>query len=184
MASHGPIAVASILVVNDDRTIGETIERLLLRRGFDVVSSTGVKEALERLRHEQFDLIIMNLHRSDNRDLDLLEQIKASGGDKLVLIAGENNDQTIDVKNPGASEYIKEPFQLEELAKTVEQALARRRELQFRTDVNSSDSRKGSINKNVSNAKSGSSLSGAPVARQSGLILTGRSPAIRKIITT
>lgn len=184
MASYAPIAVASILVINDDRTIGETIERLLLKRGFEVVSSTGVKEALERLRREQFDLIIMNLHRSDNRDLDLFEQIKARAGDKLLLIAvGEDNDQTIDVISPGASEYIKEPFQLEELAKTVEQALARSRELQLGADVNSRGSRNGPINKGGSNPKGGS-LMMALVPRQSGLMLTGRSPAIRKIITT
>jgi DNA-binding NtrC family response regulator len=151
--------------------IGETIERLLLKRGFNVVSSSGLKEALEHLRHKQFDLIIVNLHRADKTDLELFEQIKVRGGEKLVLIAvGEESDQTIDLKSPGASECIKEPFQLEELARTVEQALARSRELQ--AEVNGRGAQKGSINKDGSKTKSGSSL------------LTGRSTAIRKIITT
>ena len=178
MAPYSDIPVTSILVINDNRAAGETIERLLHQRGFAVVSSTGIKEALERLSREQFDLIIMTLQRSDHTDLDL-EEIKARGGDKLVLVGiGENNVQTIDVMSPGASEYIKEPFQLEELSKTLEQALARSREL------NSSSSRKGPVNKNSSITKSTSALSGAPVTRQSGLMLTGHSPAIRKIITT
>src|ERR1700730_1146579 len=183
MAPYANIPVASILVINDNRTIGETIERLLLKKGFDVVSTSGLKEALEHLRHKQFDLIVVNLHRSDETDLELFEQIKVRGGDNLVLIAvGEDSDQTIDVRSAGTSECIKEPFHLEELARTVEQALARSRELQ--AEVNSRGARKGLINKNGSNIRNGSSMSPAVVPQRSGLMLTGSSPVIRKIITT
>lgn len=181
MAPYSQIPVASILIINDNRTIGETIERLLLKRGFDVVSSAGLKESLEYLRDKQFDLIIVNLHRADETDLELFEQIKVLGGDRLVLIAvGEDADQTIDVGSPSASECIKEPFQLEELAKTVEQALARSRELQAEAGRGS---RKASMNKNGSKIM-GASLKPASGSQQAGLMLTGSSPAIRRIITT
>src|SRR5437773_3160758 len=171
MAPYSQLPVASILVINDNRTIGETIERVLLKKGFDVVSTSGLKEALDHLGHKQFDLIVVNLHRSEEIDLELFEQIKVRGGDNLVRIAvGEDSNQTIDGKG-AASEGIKEPFQLEELARTVEQALARSREL--RAEVDSKGSRKGSINKNGSHIKSGSSLSPALVTQRSGLMLTG-----------
>lgn len=162
--------VASILVINDNRTIGETIERLLHKRGFDVISASGLKEALKHLRHKQFDLTIVNLHRSEI-DLDLFEQIKSHGEDKLVLTAfGENSDQTPDVKTDGDSESIREAFQLEELAKTVEQALARWRELQ--AEVHRTSLREEHITEDNSDGKHGSSL------------LTGRSVTIRKLVAT
>lgn len=183
MAPNANMPIASVLVINDNRTIGETIERLLLKKGFDVVSTSGLKEALEHLSHKQFDLIVVNLHRSDETDLELFEQIKVRGGDNLVLMSiGDDSEHIIDVRSAGASESIKEPFQLEELARTVEQALARSRELQ--AEVNSKVPRKGSVSKNGSNVRSSSPPSPASVIQRSGLMLTGRSPVIRKIITT
>ena len=55
---NGP---ARILILEDDETLREAIERVLKRQGYRVVAAGRGEEAIERARGERFDLIIADI---------------------------------------------------------------------------------------------------------------------------
>jgi DNA-binding NtrC family response regulator len=119
----------SILIVDDQAALCETLERFLRKLGYRVASSTGGEDALERVATERFDLVITDVCMPGRSGIELLEQIQIRGGgeDVIVMTAYATIEQSVEVMRFGASDYISKPFELRDLETVVSRVLMRRR---------------------------------------------------------
>lgn len=102
--------VTRVLLVDDDIELLD-IARILLNQkdpDLEIVISSSVKEALEKLEKEEFDIIISDYMMPDSSGLDMLEALRA-GGDEIGFIVwtGHSNEEVaIKSLNLGADHYI------------------------------------------------------------------------------
>lgn len=120
----------SILIVDDETAFRETLEMFLRKRGYRVTSCANSSEALERVTQEPFDLVLSDATAAGPTGLQLLDQIKARGGneDIVIMSAYATIDQSVDAMRGGAADYLTKPFQFHEIANIVERVILRRRE--------------------------------------------------------
>jgi len=97
-----------LLVVEDDEVLGEAIIQRIARQGHGVdLVTTGV-EANEILKHQSYDLVILDLN---------LPNVRARESDVpvLILTARDNVSDRIELLDLGADDYLTKPFDFGEL---------------------------------------------------------------------
>jgi two-component system response regulator HydG len=119
---------ARILVVDDDHEMAATVADFLDERGFRVDVAVGGKAALSALRKKEFDSVVTDLRMEQVDGLDVLAAAQADDPTLPVIImtAYGSIDGAIDAVRRGASRYLTKPFKLEEVALSIEKALAER----------------------------------------------------------
>ncbi|MGL5986495.1 MAG: response regulator, partial [Burkholderiales bacterium] len=65
----------SVLVVDDEADIRELLELTLLRMGLNVTTAGSVKQALEQLQKQRFDLCLTDMRLPDGEGLQMVEHI-------------------------------------------------------------------------------------------------------------
>jgi DNA-binding NtrC family response regulator len=116
-----------LLIVDDDRDTCTFIEGLLAAPGREIGSAATPDEAVARIRREPFDLLISDINLNAPRTgLDLLRTFKSeNAAGQVVLISGFGTLETaIEAMRAGAFDYISKPFNIAEIKRTVDRALA------------------------------------------------------------
>src|SRR5262245_57041536 len=119
--------MARILILDDDRDVCAFLENLLAGTGRAFISTSTPDEAIARIRSESFDLLISDINLNAARTgLDVLRAFKAEyAAGQVVLISGFGTlDTAIEAMRAGAFDYISKPFDIAEIKRTVERALA------------------------------------------------------------
>lgn len=117
------------LVVEDDPDIVELIAHYLKAEGFSTVASDDGRRALERLRTETFDVVILDLQLPGMDGLSLCREIRGdkrtSGLPVIMLTArGDEADRVVGLE-VGADDYVVKPFSPKELVARVRAILRR-----------------------------------------------------------
>ncbi|MBI4614132.1 MAG: sigma-54-dependent Fis family transcriptional regulator, partial [Planctomycetes bacterium] len=123
----------TILLVDDDEGLRESLERSVRRKGHEVQCASRVAGALERLRSEKIDLVLLDMKLPDGSGLDVLTQARSLDPEILVVVMTAYPDVKTAVRamKEGAADFLVKPFDLEELHRVVSRALETR-ELRFR----------------------------------------------------
>jgi DNA-binding NtrC family response regulator len=126
----------SILVVDDERTIGLAIERLLDARGYDVAAVQSGDEAIERLLRAPAHLVITDLNLGQMSGMDLLRWVRQHAPETAVVMITAYGSEKIAVEamKCGAADYVPKPFDNDELELVVARVLedmAMRRDLRL-----------------------------------------------------
>jgi DNA-binding response OmpR family regulator len=116
-----------ILLVEDDRLLGDGLRAGLHGDGHAVDWVTGCTPAAAALAAEPFDLVVLDLGLPDGDGIDLLRDLRRTGRDLpvLVLTARDTVDDRVRGLDGGADDYLVKPFDLAELCARA-RALARR----------------------------------------------------------
>lgn len=116
-----------ILLVEDDRALGEGIRTALKPEGYTVDWLQDGASALHALNHESFELVILDLGLPRLDGLELLKRLRAAGNPVpvLVLTARDATSDRIAGLDAGADDYLVKPFDVAEL-KVRLRALLRR----------------------------------------------------------
>jgi DNA-binding response OmpR family regulator len=116
-----------ILVVEDDRTVGQYVLRGLQEQGFQVDLVADGAEALAAASHASHDLLILDLRLPGMTGFEVLRTLRDRGNTTpiLVLTAQDAVDFKVQALRAGADDYVTKPFAFEELLARVE-ALGRR----------------------------------------------------------
>lgn len=115
---------AKLLFVDDeDELISALVERLELR-GIDATGVTSGDEALERLREEHFDVVVIDVKMPGIGGLEVLRTISRRYPDiKVILMTGHGSTEDSEIgRRLGAVAYLQKPVDLEDLLATVRQA--------------------------------------------------------------
>ena len=102
--------VTRVLLVDDDIELLD-IARILLNQkepDLEIVVSDSVKDALEKLEKEKFDVVISDYMMPDSSGLDMLEALRAGGDDiGFIIWTGHSNEEVaIKSLNLGADYYV------------------------------------------------------------------------------
>lgn len=109
-----------VLVVEDEQVIRTALRRLLERHGYLVSEAGSVKEALELLASDTFEIVISDLRLPGAPGTDL---IKATRSPVLIMTSYSSLRSAIDSMKLGAVDYIPKPFEHEEMLQTVERII-------------------------------------------------------------
>jgi two-component system response regulator MprA len=119
----------TILVVEDDRSVREALDRALRAQGYEVVVADDALTGLQLVHHDDPALVILDLGLPGMDGLSLCRRLRADGDQRpiLILTARDGVDDRVQGLDVGADDYLVKPFALEELLARV-RALLRRSE--------------------------------------------------------
>ena len=116
----------TILVVDDQSSVRQLLEDYLTEQGYRVLTSTDGQNALYMARHEQPDLILLDIMMPKMDGYQFLRQYRQERQTPVIIItAREEETDTVLGLDLGADDYIIKPFRMRELAARV-RALLRR----------------------------------------------------------
>jgi two-component system, NtrC family, response regulator AtoC len=131
---------ATILVVDDEALIRWSLTERLHAEGYEVLEADTGKAALEKLP-EGVDLVLLDYRLPDTDGVSVLRKIKEFDQDVLVILltAYASVDTAVEAMKLGAYHFANKPFNLDEVATTVDRALEttrlRREVRQYRTSA-------------------------------------------------
>ena len=120
---------ATILVVDDDERLRQTLSLLLRTAGHEVLAAADVSGAEDVLRERDVDLVISDVRMPGGSGLDLLESVRRLETDApvILLTAYGTVASAVQAMQRGAFDYVLKPFDADELKLRVARALALRR---------------------------------------------------------
>ncbi len=121
----------SILLVEDEENLQETLKLNLELEGYEVTCSSDGTDALQQIHKEHFDLMILDVMLPELDGISVLETIRVSQIDIPVLILSAKNtssDRVLGLKK-GADDYLTKPFNLEELLLRIKKLLEKSEQL-------------------------------------------------------
>ncbi|ANC39584.1 DNA-binding response regulator [Hafnia alvei] len=126
-----------VLLIEDDKLIGDGIKAGLIKMGFSVDWFTEGKQGLSALDSAPYDAVVLDLSLPGMDGLDILRSWRQNGHDEpvLILTARDALEQRVAGLQQGADDYLCKPFALIEVAARL-QALIRRRHGQVQTTLN------------------------------------------------
>ncbi len=118
-----------ILAVDDEAGIRELCRDVLAGAGYAVDTATGTGTALERLRDQDYDLVLTDLRMPGRNGLELLHAARAVQPDlPVVVFTGYPSiEVAVEAIREGAEDFLPKPFNTEHLCHVVGRVLARRR---------------------------------------------------------
>ncbi len=116
-----------ILVIEDDKTVGQYVQRGLTEARYTADLATDGEEGLRHAAEGHYDLVVLDLRLPKIGGLEVLRTLRDRGFTEpiLVLTAQEAVDTKVQALRTGADDYVTKPFAFEELLARVE-ALGRR----------------------------------------------------------
>lgn len=116
-----------ILVVDDEQPVRESLRRSLRFNGYDVLTASDGLEAVEAVRSENPELLILDVMMPNMDGLEVCRTLRSEGWDRpiLVLTARDGVSDRVAGLDAGADDYLPKPFALEELLARV-RSLVRR----------------------------------------------------------
>ena len=130
--SRQPVTSAragSVLIIDDEAAIRESLETLLEFEGFAVESAETGDDGLAKLADRPFDLILLDFALPDRNGLEILAEIRARDPQLAVIMitAYGTVDNAVRAMQKGATNFIQKPWDNEKLLADVRVAVARRR---------------------------------------------------------
>ena len=116
-----------ILVVDDEQAVRESLRRSLRFNGYEVLTANDGLEAVETVRAENPELLILDIMMPNMDGLEVCRTLRSEGWDRpiLVLTARDGVSDRVSGLDAGADDYLPKPFALEELLARV-RSLVRR----------------------------------------------------------
>ena len=119
---------AKVLIADDESEIVQLLAELMRRQGLTSVVACDGEEALESVRREHPDLLLVDYHMPGKNGLEVMRKAKALDADlPVILITGFAQVRgAVEAIRAGAHDYIAKPFEHHEVVRVVRQALAER----------------------------------------------------------
>jgi DNA-binding response OmpR family regulator len=110
----------TILVVEDEPTLRETLVDALEAEGFQVVSAADGRDALVRFRADRPDLVLLDLMLPELSGIEVCRIIRAESGVPIIMLTAKDSelDKVVGLEL-GADDYVTKPFSLRELSARV-----------------------------------------------------------------
>lgn len=120
------MAEGRILVVDDEPQIRRVMKTGLTAEGYTVVDAKTALDALEKLRQERFDLVLLDVNMPGMSGLEACMEIRASSDIGIIMLTVRNTDaDKIAALDAGADDYVTKPFSMPELLARIRANLRR-----------------------------------------------------------
>lgn len=128
---------ASILLVEDEENLHETIKLNFELEGYEVTSAFDGSQALQAITNEYFDLIVLDIMLPELDGISVTENVRLNNAETPILILSAKNtsaDRILGLKK-GADDYLTKPFNLEELLLRVDKLIEKNKRIQTKTQI-------------------------------------------------
>ena len=135
----------TILVVDDEATLRETLAWNLEREGYRVVEAADGREALDRFEAEHPDLVLLDLMLPEVSGVEVCRRMRAVSEVPILMLTARDSelDKVVGLE-VGADDYVTKPFSLRELQARV-RALLRRADVRPAADLSEAPVRVGPV---------------------------------------
>jgi two-component system KDP operon response regulator KdpE len=117
---------ARILIVDDEPQIRRVMRATLVARGYMVHTARNGEEALDKVREEQFDLILLDINMPGIGGLETCRIIRSQSDIPIVFLSIRNTEkEKVEALDAGADDYVTKPFSTPELLARIRAALRR-----------------------------------------------------------
>ncbi len=119
----------SILVVDDEEEILDSLEEILILNGFtNVDTAINGEEAIEKIKQKDYDIVITDISMPGKDGFEVVEFVvqNCSSTVAIVMTGYINTDTAIKSFKAGAYDFLKKPFNKEMLLLALDRALAKR----------------------------------------------------------
>lgn len=126
----------SVLIIDSDKILSSALSILLESNGYRSVVLRHPDELLPALREGQFDLVLLECHHPDCDSVEVLKQLKEFDSDIAVVMMSDRDDprKMEEVFNLGTSDFLRKPFEADDLLRKIEEILMRYAVQQVRCD--------------------------------------------------
>jgi putative two-component system response regulator len=119
----------NILIVDDEKTVRRSLNRCLTLSGFSCLEASSTDEALDSMKKNPVDLVILDIMMPGKSGVEFLPQLKKIFPDTaVVMVTAVVEPETIVkcMKN-GAHDYITKPFDVQQLTSNINLVLEKRK---------------------------------------------------------
>jgi two-component system response regulator AtoC len=115
---------AHVLVVDDEPLIRQSLHAVLVDEGFAVAAAASAAEAWIAFERDRPDIVLLDLVLGDGDGLEILRRMKALAPQtKVILVSAHGSfEHAVKAMQRGGYDFIKKPFELEEVVATVKNA--------------------------------------------------------------
>ena len=114
-----------VLLVDDhyDTCIG--MKRMLERHGYEITVAHSAEQAVEKMRTQDFDLLISDIGLPDRSGYELMRQVRLKKDLPAIALSGFGSEQDVNqAREAGFSEHLTKPINFERLEKTIQNLLS------------------------------------------------------------
>lgn len=117
----------NLLILEDNRLLSETLEDFLSEHGFTCTLTYNGQDALKVCYEKRFDLYLLDVNVPYISGFEFLKELRKAGDKTPAIFVTSYNDKTsvLEGFNLGGDDYIKKPFDLDELLMRIKAVIAR-----------------------------------------------------------
>jgi two-component system, OmpR family, KDP operon response regulator KdpE len=120
------MSAGRILVVDDDPQIRRVMRVTLTGQGYETDDAKNGEAALERLRDERFDLVLLDMNMPGMGGLETCRSIRAQSEIAIIMLTVRDSEtDKIEALDAGADDYVTKPYNAPELLARIRAALRR-----------------------------------------------------------
>jgi two-component system KDP operon response regulator KdpE len=117
---------STVLVVDDEPRIRRVLLTTLTSQGYSVIEARSGDEALEKLRSERPDLILLDMNMPGRSGLETCRTIRETSDVPIIMLTVRDTERdTVQALDAGACDYVTKPFGFDELMARIRAALRR-----------------------------------------------------------
>ncbi len=117
---------ATILVIDDEPQLRRALKATLTDLSYSVMEAKSGEEALEKLRHEPADLILLDLNMPGIGGLETCRAIRENSEVPIIILSVRNSElDKVQALDAGADDYVTKPFGIQELLARIRAAMRR-----------------------------------------------------------
>ncbi|HAY39781.1 MAG TPA: two-component system response regulator [Desulfobacteraceae bacterium] len=117
-----------LMLVDDEERLLSSIAKLLSKKGIDVVTATSGAEAIEKLKHQNIHVVILDVKMPGMDGNETLVEIKRLFPmvEVIMLTGHATVESAVDGLKFGATDYLMKPIGIDELIQKAEEAFEKR----------------------------------------------------------
>src|SRR5271169_2860254 len=117
---------ATVLIVDDEPQIRRVLLTILTSQGYSVIEARSGDEALETIRHEHPDLILLDVNMPGRSGIETCREIREAGDIPIIILTVRSAERDkVHALDAGANDYIVKPFGADELLARIRATLRR-----------------------------------------------------------
>ncbi len=114
-----------VLVVDDHHDTCIGLKRMLERRGYEITIAHSAEQAVEKVRTENFDLLISDIGLPDRSGYELMREVRLKKDLPGIALSGFGSEQDVNqAREAGFAEHLTKPINFERLEKTMQSLLS------------------------------------------------------------
>lgn len=134
------MSAGALLVVDDEPQIRRVLKTTLTAQGYTVVEARSGEEALEKIRQERFDLVLLDTNMPGMDGVETCREMRRGSDVPIIMLTVRNAERDkVSALDAGADDYVVKPFGIQELLARIRAALRRAGSMESMPPVRSPD---------------------------------------------